>query len=601
MEAGTLENAPLLDTQSPALHARSLQSPSTPKHVTASENEAQQNASNREAFDILDAELDIPPRSPAHRHQKWPASWICWLLSPILNVFSWLEKLRHAFGLPLVLVVMVAYGITQGFAESLGDLASKYYWKNVQLLQPAVSQAYDAMAGIPWVLKPVYGLITDTYPIAGYQRWPYLVIMGTLGAICFACLAYLPAVTPLFAAGLLTGVSFATAFPDVVVDALVAQQSRTVPALAGDLQASNWQSICSPLCLVMEGAPSPQLSLSWGALAFGGLCGYSVSGPTVHNIGPRGGFGVLALAPSLLVVAALMLPEAPVKADGKEKGHLGALVRSGQLLARTVRRPSIWRPAIYLFLANGATSPDIGEALFYWYTDADKGPGFSENFMGFLYAMGYAGMLLGVAAYNTWFKMYPYRRMLFLAQLLVVFCGSMDLILITGLNLRLGIPNHTFVVGEKTLSHALTRLQIMPMLVLAAKLCPPGIEGTLFAFLMAVTNLGRGAGAWEGALLLSWAGVRRGEFGNLWLAALIRTSLRVIPLAFLFLVPDGSPADEMAFDLEPQEEHESEQQHDRQQMLEKNSRLEANHGRLVEEGVAAVNVVSDREVEESQV
>lgn len=88
---------------------------------------------------------------------------------------------------------------------------------------------------------------------------------------------------------------------------------------------------------------------------------------------------------------------------------------------------------------------------------------------------------------------------------------------------------------------AIGRIKWMPLLVLAAKLCPPGIEGTFFALLMSVDNLGMMSSAWVGGVLLKLTGVRRRSFKYLWLAVLIRIGMRFLPLPFLFLVPNTDP------------------------------------------------------------
>lgn len=81
----------------------------------------------------------------------------------------------------------------------------------------------------------------------------------------------------------------------------------------------------------------------------------------------------------------------------------------------------------------------------------------------------------------------------------------------------------------------------MPLLVLAAKLCPPGIEGTFFALLMSVDNVGLLSAAWVGSFLLKVAGVTRTNFHYFWLSVLIRNLMRLLPLPFLFLVPNTDP------------------------------------------------------------
>lgn len=88
---------------------------------------------------------------------------------------------------------------------------------------------------------------------------------------------------------------------------------------------------------------------------------------------------------------------------------------------------------------------------------------------------------------------------------------------------------------------AIARIKWMPLLVLAAKLCPPGIEGTFFALLMSIDNVGTLSSSWVGSVLLRVTGIRRTNFQYLWLTVLIRNGMRLLPLPFLFLVPNTDP------------------------------------------------------------
>lgn len=82
------------------------------------------------------------------------------------------------------------------------------------------------------------------------------------------------------------------------------------------------------------------------------------------------------------------------------------------------------------------------------------------------------------------------------------------------------------------------RIKWLPLLVLAAKICPPGIEGTFFAFLMSVDNMGLLSSAWAGGVLLKVLGVKRSNFRYLWLAFVIRNLMRLLPLLFLHFIPN---------------------------------------------------------------
>ena len=81
------------------------------------------------------------------------------------------------------------------------------------------------------------------------------------------------------------------------------------------------------------------------------------------------------------------------------------------------------------------------------------------------------------------------------------------------------------------------------MMVLNTRLCSVGIEGTFFALLACIDSLGMLCSKWSGGLVLHALGVTRSDFRNLWLVVLLRSLLRFVVLAFVFLVPDASQSD----------------------------------------------------------
>lgn len=159
-----------------------------------------------------------------------------------------------------------------------------------------------------------------------------------------------------------------------------------------------------------------------------------------------------------------------------------------------------------------------------------------EN-VGFIFSVGAIGSLLGVLLYQNILKDHPFRDLLFWSQLLYAIGGMLDLIFVLRLNLKLGMPDYFFVVIDESVSQMIGRIKWMPLLVLSAKLCPPGIEGTFFALLMSIDNVGVLSSSWLGGLLLHIVKVTRTEFSNLWIAILARSVMRILPLFFLFLVP----------------------------------------------------------------
>ena len=162
-----------------------------------------------------------------------------------------------------------------------------------------------------------------------------------------------------------------------------------------------------------------------------------------------------------------------------------------------------------------------------------------QGFIGLIFAIGSFGSLLGVLLYQSALKDYSFRSILLWGQVLSSLAGMLDLVLVTRLNLKIGIPDYFFAMIDNSISQMVGRLKWLPLLVLCSKLCSPGIEGTFYALLMSLQNAGLLMSTWWGGLLLHILNVTRMEFSNLWIAVLIRNISRLVPLTLLFLVPQS--------------------------------------------------------------
>ncbi|HEY9647176.1 MAG TPA: hypothetical protein V6C88_12435, partial [Chroococcidiopsis sp.] len=115
--------------------------------------------------------------------------------------------------------------------------------------------------------------------------------------------------------------------------------------------------------------------------------------------------------------------------------------------------------------------------------------------------------------------------------------GMTMLLLVTHANRSLGIDDHWFSLGDSLILTVMGQIAYMPVLVLAARLCPTGVEATLFALLMSVTNFA-GLVSYElGAGLMHWLNVSDTNFDRLWLLVLITNLTTLLPLPLLGWLP----------------------------------------------------------------
>ena len=106
---------------------------------------------------------------------------------------------------------------------------------------PGDMAIYNGLISLPWSFKLIYGLITDNVPIFGMHRKPYLIFFAFIQFLMMFILFYWDHDSPLEVALYLMTASFAMAFSNVVIDAVLVIQARNDPELGSqDLLSLAW-------------------------------------------------------------------------------------------------------------------------------------------------------------------------------------------------------------------------------------------------------------------------------------------------------------------------------------------------------------------------
>lgn len=433
---------------------------------------------------------------------------------------------------PEIAAIVLVYFV-QGIL-GLSRLAKDYFVKDELGLDPAQASLVFSLSSLPWLVKPLWGFVSDTVPLFGYRRKSYLALCGALGAASGFALCTVVRDVPGAAIAFTLG-SLSTAFADVVIDSLVVARARgESQALSGSLQ-----------------------SLCWGSVALGGVASSYFSGSLIEEHGTRYVFGVTALFPLLIAFAAALVDEPPVSApeatasrgsllggvsgtpsddgftDGgdpspssaSDQSLLAQMKATGSKLWSVGRRRAVWAPTAFVFLWQATPNP--GTAMFYFTTNE---LGFQPEFLGRVALARSVAALLGVGLYNAYLKDVPLRKMFSWSAILGAALGLTQLMLVTGYNRELGVPDQLFALGDTVVLTVLGEVSFLPVLVLAAKICPEGVEATLFAALMSVFNAGGVASGAAGAGLTSALGVTSDNFDNLFWLVLICNLSSLVPL-----------------------------------------------------------------------
>lgn len=477
---------------------------------------------------------------------------------------DFLASLEEHYGYKLLVMLFSTQHLIKGFAASFISPCTSYLLASYKVSGPHM-QVFLGVMQLPWAMKPIIGLISDALPINGYNKSPYIILSSIVGVASLLLLG-------------MSSYAKLSVTAAVICLFFVQLQFSTVDLLSEAKYAEKMQS-------VPEHGPA-LMSYVWFGLQLGGLVSVLLIGPTMQYCGIRLPYIIAAIPAStaMCAVASGFLEERQLTtethADLRQRLYqqkeacvlclimlactvllmaLGLFVQdiivnavASQVVALIVLisfsillRPEIAKVTAF-FLIQNSMSLSIGGASFYFYTDTAKeypnGPHFSMWFYtSVLGIFGSVFSLLGIYSYQKYATGWNYQSLLFVSNLLLTVLSFSDVILFSRLNLKLGIPDHAFVLGGSALATVVQQWQWMPGVIMISQLCPKGMEAIMYSLLAGCFNLGSTISSNSGALFLQVLDIKptgtpadADAFKYLWVGSAIST---VLPTVSLFLIP----------------------------------------------------------------
>ena len=337
--------------------------------------------------------------------------------------------------------------------EGIGQAKAGIVWqplthflKETQGWGPTEISASLAVVDLPWVIKPLYGLISDFVPLFGSRRRAWLVLANLAGVAAFAGVA-------------MTG-SPAGIVPALVLTAIAMAISST---LCGALLVENGQRTGRSSAFVNQQWLFFNIALVVASLIGGQLAQRLPAAGALHAAA-----WIAAAAPLAILPALSLIHEDAAAID------LKALRQRFAALLQALRSRLLWLIAGYLFCYY--FSPGFGTPLYFHMTDD---LGFSQGFVGMLSSVNAAGWIAGGLLYRFALPALPTRSMLRLS----IGAGVFSTLAYLALNGPVSAVTVYFAAGIANM------LATIATLTLAADTCPEGAEGFGFAALMSVINV----------------------------------------------------------------------------------------------------------------
>lgn len=306
-------------------------------------------------------------------------------ISRTRNDNIWLETFK------LGIVLSTVY-----FVQGMGGLSNiplTFYFKDVLLFDEAQAQKFAAVTGIAWLIKPLFGYISDRWPIFGYRRKTYMVLMALTAAVSWWLLALMVHFDWRQYAALVIVFNLSSlgyAFVDVVCDAIMVENGQRL------------------------GKETFFVNLQWFALGVAGfIAGFSggqlqsaIKSGSIHLSAVFVISGFIPLLTSLISLIFINEKKAvKITFSGTESENREA-EQSNTVDLKTIKEilssKTFWVLTAFIFFWK--YSPSFGSIFAYYRIDILK---FDEKFLGNVSAVGNAVFPISIALYFGLKKWFP--------------------------------------------------------------------------------------------------------------------------------------------------------------------------------------------------
>jgi len=348
-----------------------------------------------------------------------------------------------------LLVFFALVYVVEGVGQVSGLIAQplSYFLKEVHGWSPLQVTAYLTIFNFPWIIKPIYGALSDFLPLAGYRRKSYLLAANVCAIAGFFWITQLSIPGQLVWALQLT--AYAMAISSTVCGAVLVENGQRL------------------------GESGRFVNQQWLWFNFAAMLASILGGQLTQHLSPTSALhtaaGIVAVAPLAVLFGTIFLIS-----ERKTRIDIAALRDASSGVVAAFKKRELWIVGIFLFLYY--FSPGLSTPLYYVMTDDLK---FSQGYIGILGSIASAGWILGALLYRRLFDAMSTKRFLQLSIALGTVTTAAYLLLFNEASAAI----ISFCSGFSAM------LATVATVTLAADYCPRRSEGFSFAVMMSVINL----------------------------------------------------------------------------------------------------------------
>tara|TARA_A100001015_G_C15038390_1_gene737840 strand:- start:1897 stop:3264 length:1368 start_codon:yes stop_codon:yes gene_type:complete len=365
----------------------------------------------------------------------------------------------------------------------------------------------QVLATMPWHLKLFFAFLSDSLPIAGQRRKPYITLgvltCGTMWTI-FGGLANAPGLV--LTSFLLFGAQFGLVMTDVNVDAVVVERvSEEKDEDVGTLQGLMWR------------------------LRYLGAFTGMISGGLLLDMGHFSEQQIFLLVGFLHLV--LQIPFVLFLAERTFQTKRTVDLQTRRIF-EAISDKQIYQPLLFLLFSG--VMPSNGDAFANFLLGPLK---FTDFEYASIAAVSIIALIGGITIYDTFLRDANIHRLFYIIICVQSALKLTQLILVYRVNTTWGINDYWFSFGDEVINDVFNFMLQMPILIFAARVCPKDVEGSVYAFLTMAMNVSGSAGNTVSSILTHSLGITLTNFDRLGTLTVICATCNLLPMLFVHLLP----------------------------------------------------------------
>jgi hypothetical protein len=437
--------------------------------------------------------------------------------------------------------------------STLASLAINYYYKDKLKIQPSFLSQILAYMKLPYMIKPLYGLLTDIFPIFGYRRKLYIIFSSITCFLSWFLLSF-------FKLGV-----FESAFCLFVANVNLAFSSVLSQAIFVELGKLTYNG-------EKVGNTKDLVSVYFIVKNLGFVLAATLKGVLIELFSVETVFFINSLNQTMMFIAGFILIEERITDNNEEKKKLiSNETKSGDTkdeketksgdtkdeketkngdtkeekdenkqkagtvsdLIKYIFQKKVLVPYIYVLIF--LSTPAYLETMFYYCSNVLK---LTANKFGIIqtYQMG---LNLGIVfLYKNYLsKKLSFKQTLTLSKTILFITLIPNYFLVKGLTKN--YINDFYIVLITTSSNFMvTTLSCLPIFDLAAKLSPKNLEGTVYALFTSGISFGEFNSTLFGSWLTKFYNISSTNFDNLINLIVTINMIILLPLPILYAIPN---------------------------------------------------------------